>query len=135
MKTLRQLMRATPRTRIDLSHYVKVVGVKKSRSHEGMPVVMVKTRSTVDARGNPVRNGNSYLSAMEIASKPRGAVICSCSCDDFKYRLEYYLAKAGNAHIEYSNGEAPTIRAHEGGIWLCKHLYAMGSYLIAKGLL
>lgn len=134
-RTLRQLMKATPQPDRLRAEHVKIVATKTRRSENGMPLVLAKVRSIENAKGQriPSAQASVYVCGFEVYEK--GHVIASCSCSQFMYRLEYFLNKVGAARIHFSNGEAPTHNAADGGPWLCKHLYAFATRLVEEGKL
>jgi hypothetical protein len=135
-RTIQQLMKATPPDTKRLATNVRISAMKVKQTQDGYPVIIAKTQSTVDAKGKVItRPGqkDSYVSTIEVY--PKHQVIVDCTCSQHLYRLEYYLNKVGAARIIRSNGEPPTIRATEGGVWLCKHLYALADKLVKAGKL
>jgi len=101
--------------------------------HEGNVFFAAKTQSVRERlpNGNIIRLTHSpkYVTVITVLNR-RGHVNLSCSCDDFKYRLEYPLTKKGAAQIEYSNGD-PTVYTNPSLIpYACKHLIKL--YQIIK---
>lgn len=58
--------------------------------------------------------------------------LVSCSCPDFKYRLEYSLSLSNNAKIKYSNGQPAVVTNPTNKKFLCKHLFAILPDVIKK---
>lgn len=132
--TLAQLLKSTPASRKESAEGVRIKATKVKKTPKGYPMVMAKTESMVDAKGQAryVSKRNTYLSSVEIY--PKGYVIVSCGCDDFCFTWEYANNKKGASRIEYCNGEPPGTRNPGNVPGLCKHLVRLARHLKEKGV-
>ena len=128
--TMRQIMAKTPQSRREAADWVKVTAVKTRRSKDGWPLVLAQTIATHNPAGvkKTPPPQHKYVSTIEVM--PRGPVIVSCSCDDFKFTWETALEKKGAARREYSNGEVPIDRNPSQIPGCCKHIYRLALNLI-----
>lgn len=134
--TARQLLAKTPRSRRDAAIFTRVKEAKKGKKGDNI-LFMAKTITTRKATGDKKTPPEpyTYVSTVEVLAKPKGAVIVSCSCDDFLYTWEYTLKRKGAARIEYSNGESSKDRNPQQIPGCCKHLYGFMTKLIDKSKL
>ncbi len=128
MMTFPQIIRRTPRQRIDAAKYVKLINVKKGYNKKtGFGFIIAQAYSTHQWSPhhfrwvrNPLRF--RYVTMVEFLDDKLHCRV-SCSCPDFTYSgAEFVLHKKGAAEIEYSNGEAPTVRNPNMHPLCCKHL-------------
>lgn len=133
--TMRQILAKTPQSRRDAADWVKVTAMKTRRSKAGWPLVLAQTIATHNPNGEKKRPPpqHKYVSTIEVM--PKGHVIVSCSCEDFKFTWETALQLKGAAVQEYSNGQLPVDRNPAKIPGCCKHLYKMASILVASGKL
>jgi hypothetical protein len=132
--TIRQILNSTVKSRKFASTFVRVKKVKIGRHKvTNAPVIRCISNSTHNHKGERKNyKPNDYVSTIEVYGR---YVVVSCSCDDFWAVSEYALAQRGAARIEYSNGEPPIEKNPQLIPTVCKHLYYLGSTLIAKGKL
>ena len=133
--TIRQIMSKTPANRKLASEDAVIKAVKVTRTKTGFPKILAKVKTQYTIDGTPKRAGDvkTYVAVVEVYNNKK--VIISCSCQDFMYTWEEALNKRGAARIEYSNGEPPNTRNPSMVPGCCKHVYALGAYLISKGKL
>ena len=135
MMTLPQIIKKTPRQRIEAAHYVKLLQIKRGYNEDGLGFIAAQTYSTHE--WNPSlhswvrsRNRPKYISVVLFLDNKLHCKV-SCSCPDFTYSgAEYILNKRGAADIEFSNGEAPSIKNPGMRPMCCKHIVRM--YLSIK---
>lgn len=132
--TMRQVLKATPKSRQFSASFVKLREVKMGRAKAThAPVIRSKSYSTHNHKGERKNyTPNEYVSTVEIHDK---YVVLSCSCDDFWAVWEVALAARGAARVEYSNGDRPIERNPMMIPGCCKHLYTLGTKLIEKNKL
>lgn len=132
--TIRQILKATVKSRQFSAAFVKISQVKLGRSKvTTAPIIRAKSYSTHNHKGERKDyRPNDYVSTIEIHGRN---VVLSCSCDDFWAVWEVALSSRGAARIEYSNGERPLEKNPLMIPGCCKHLYALGNKLVEKNKL
>lgn len=134
MMTLPQIIRRTPRQRIEAAKYVKLLNIKKGYNEQGHGFIAAQTYSThvwSPATYSWVRSRDrsKYISVVVFVDNSLHCKV-SCSCPDFTFRSEVALAEQGAADIEYSNGQPPTSTNPNMVPQTCKHIVRL--YLSIK---
>ena len=131
--TMDQILRNTESERIQKArttvrvHKLKLAVSKSTK----LPLAITQTFS-IDRLADGSKKVNKYVSMMLFMANKN--VKISCSCDDFKFRMEWALWRKGASDIMFSNGDPPDVTnpAQIGGA--CKHLVAMWDLLKEKKL-
>lgn len=138
-KTLRQLIRNTPRLFVNNAVDVEAHRTKKTKTKTGKPVVKGIMWTNDPFRPDRVRR---YHETFIIGLDPNQdkpvhkhtKVIAQCSCENFTYYFEYANAYFGASYLLYSNGEAPAWTNPTLQYGLCKHLVALAKICMEKDL-
>lgn len=124
MLTMSYILARTPHQRIMDAGLVKLL--QQKAGYLNGDVFFAATTQSVRERlpnGNIIRitGKPKYVTVITVLNK-RGHVHLSCSCDDFKFRLEYPLSTRDAATIEFSNGDPTRMTNPELIPYACKHL-------------
>lgn len=127
MLTLPQIYSRTDFRRKESAKYVRIIYQKRGWDKYGIGFVACKAYSTKEWDPykqryvpNP-RIKSRYVCVIRFLNR-RLAADVSCSCPDYRYRVEYSLMTRRASDIIYSNGEFPKIRNPSLKIYFCKHL-------------
>lgn len=123
-KTLNNLYNSTDKGRlkradnVQFKHFKTLISKKNPAIHEyhywtGTDEYKYKTT---------IRPLNPLQYDLNAGNAP---AMVSCSCEDFKYRLEYSLSLSRNAQIKYSNGQPANITNPTNKKFMCKHLISI----------
>lgn len=138
--TLRQLMRTTPKFRLETGKYeVTIKKFKKQKTKTGLPAMTaIANHKDPFMPNKTVKDREVYIIGLDSQDKPvtkQKRVMVSCNCEDFVYHGgEYAAALHGAARIIYGNGEPPVMTNPGNVPFLCKHLSAFAYYCFDKGL-
>lgn len=130
-KTLNNLYNSTDKGRLEradnvqFKHFKTLISKKNPAIHEyhywtGTGEYKYKTT---------IRPLNPLQYDLNAGNAP---AMVSCSCEDFKYRLEYSLSLSRNAQIKYSNGQPANITNPTNKKFMCKHLISIFSDVLSK---
>lgn len=122
---LPQLLKRTPKHRIEGAQYVKLTKLKLGYDKDGFAIAYCQSYSThhVEPDGSTKVSDTRYRYVTYIKFVDNKLnVNASCSCPDWMYRWEYALHQKGAANIEYSNGQAPTATNPTLRPGVCKHM-------------
>lgn len=136
-KTLRQLIRSTPRLFINNAVNVEARSVEVKYTATKRPAVRGKMVTIDPHRTGRVRRVHeSYIVGMdEDTSKPvnrHRKVLVQCTCENFVYVFEYANATVGASRLIYSNGEPPVFTNPQLLFGCCKHIIALAKIIIEK---
>lgn len=129
--TMNGILSKTPQSRRDSSRYVVLKGVKVARTPYKTLKYTAQTYSTHDAKEN-LKKGKPSVYTTMVETNGRQVVV-ECGCDDFWAVWEVALNRHKAARIKFSNGELPTDRNPRLRPGCCKHIFKLGSDLMAKG--
>lgn len=137
MLTVKTLLAKTPervryRASVPRIHILKDF-TKKNQEYRSIfaHVALGNTESTGDSYNLTIRcHGTQKSSKFNIT--PDSFLWVHCSCPYFTYHLEVVLKLRGSSKIENSNAEMPKIKNPSLRPYLCKHLYALTIYMIAR---
>jgi hypothetical protein len=136
MLTVKQLLLITPgKVRYRASYpRVRIVEDKPTKQYRRIysRLALGNTESTGDSYTQTIRCHGTKKNPTDYIIQPHSEVWVHCSCPYFTYYLEVVLQLHGSSRIYNSNGEMPKIRNPRLRPYLCKHLYALMLYLMAK---
>ncbi len=127
MLTVRQILNVTPKKTKDRSKLVTLIRVKKALVYNGASYYIVSCKTDKQSYDtNVVLFTDKPITKSNL---PRLKVWFSCSCGDFVYRCEHYLAKHGSSAKIHTHGVNPGEGMYEvnpqGIPWTCKHCVAV----------
>jgi hypothetical protein len=131
--TLPELYRRTAFRRKESAKYVKLTYTKKGWDSRGVGFIATKSYSTKewDARKQKYvphgRSKNRYVSIISFVGGRRLWVDVSCSCADFRYRLDWSLAYHKASDLSYAIDRYPKVRNPDLKAFLCKHLVRLAT--------
>ena len=136
MLTVKQLLNLTPsKVRYRASYpRVRVVEDKPTKQYRKIytRLTLGNVESTGDSYTQTVRCHGTKKDHENYVLSPDSLIWVHCSCPYFTYHLEVVLQLQGSSRIYNSNGEMPKIRNPKLRPYLCKHLYTLTLYLLAK---
>lgn len=139
MLNLEQLLKRTPKDRIDSAAGVKILSPVSRSIIKKNPVLKADVFSAVNPKGERVAKPTKYKLRVEnldgADSKfSEGNLKVSCTCSDFWATWEYALNKKGAADIKYCNGQPPDIKNPRRIPGVCKHLYRFLKSIKSKNM-
>jgi hypothetical protein len=136
--TAKHLITRTPGKIVYRSSYPRIRIIKdfkkKNDEYRGVfaHVALGNTESTGDTYALTLRCHGTKKDPDTFDFTPDSLVWVHCSCPYFTYHLEVVLKLRGSSDIRNSNAELPKIKNPSLKPYLCKHLYALTLYMIAK---
>jgi len=136
-RTLRQLIRGTPKLFINNAVDVEAKKIERKKTKTGRPVIMGQMVTWDPWRKDRVRRvHDAYIIGLDDdPDKPinrHQKVLVQCSCENFVYVWEYANATVGASRLIYSNGEPPNFTNPKLAVGLCKHLIALAKIIMEK---
>ena len=127
--TIEYIVKRTPTLRKRAARYVKITRLKLFHDKKGKPVAACQSYSTHEILPNGFiykkRTKTKYVTVITLLDRKYHCKV-SCSCPDFTFSgAEFVLHQKGSADIEYSNGEAPTLKNPGMRPMGCKHIVAL----------
>lgn len=145
--TLRQLIKNTPNIFRVNAEDVVIKKLTHTKTKTGMPAISAVAYTNDRYRPMKVRRNHTiYVIGLDKVSvtdpapafdKPinkHRKVLVSCQCESYVFVWEYANAAHGASRIVYGNGRAPVVTNPRLATGMCKHLVAVATKIIQKGL-
>lgn len=142
-KTLRKILRNTPRLFINNAKDVHINSLKVKKTRTRMPAIeaVCETLMPVGGKRTVRRKHKVHIIGIDkdddSEKRPvnkHKRVLLQCACENYTFVWEYANAHNGCARIIYGNGETPAVTNPGLEIGMCKHLVVVAQTIIAKNM-